>query len=467
MANDHFDLIVLGAGSAAREAAARATVDHGKSVALVERLRWGGDCPNVACKPTKQYVAAAELLRDTREIASELGIEVGPPRFDISRLKARKDWLVGSQEAWRKRFEDAGYHTVAGEGRFVDAHTIAVGDRRLTADRVLVATGSRTAVPPVQGIDDVPWLDHVSALELTELPRSLAVLGAGAVGLEFAQAFSRFGTKVILVEGAPRIAPLADADTAAELHLALEDEGIEVVTGTFAKAVERDGDDLALTLAPRDGSPERTVRVEQLLLAAGRVPNLEELDLERVGVEATRAGIAVDEHMRTTAEGIWAAGDVTATIQLTPVAGYQAQVAVDDMFGEGTRVADYSALPAAIFTDPELAGVGLTEEQARDQGFDVETASYDAKDLIRPYYLDDAPRGLLKLVFERGSRRLLGLHAAVRGGSELLQGYALALRLGATVDDLALAHYAFPTYGEGLHYAAEAVFVEAAAAPSS
>src|SRR5207248_1185335 len=157
------------------------------------------------------------------------------------------------------------------------------------------------------------------------------------------------------------------------------------VTNTFATAVARDGDELALTLAPRDGSPERTVRVERLLLASGRVPNVEALDLDRVGVEHTRGGIGVDEHMRTSADGIWAAGDVTATIQLTPIAGYQAQVAVDDMFGDGARVADYSALPSAIFTDPELAGVGLTEEQARAEGFDVETASYDAKALIRPY----------------------------------------------------------------------------------
>jgi mercuric reductase len=462
MANDRYDLIVLGAGSAAREAAARATNDHGKTVALVERLRWGGDCPNVACKPTKQYVAAAELLRDAREIASELGIDLGTPAFDLARLKARKDWLVGTQEAWRKRLDDAGYHTIAGEGRFVDARTIAVGDRILTAERVLIATGSRTAVPPVRGIEDVEWLDHVSALELTELPRSLAVLGAGAVGLEFAQAFGRFGTKVTLVEGAPRIAPLADADAAAEVHAALVDEGLEIVTNTFATAVERDGDELMLTLAPRDGSPERTIRVEKLLLASGRVPNVEALDLDRVGVEHTRGGIVVDEHMRTSADGIWAGGDVTATIQLTPIAGYHAQVAVDDMFGDGARVADYSALPTAIFTDPELAGVGLTEEQARSQGFEVETSSYDAKALIRPYYVDDAPHGLLKLVYERGSRRLLGLHAAVRAGSELVQGYALALRLGATVDDLALGHYAFPTYGEGLHYAAEAALQPAA-----
>jgi mercuric reductase len=458
MANDLYDLIVLGAGSAAREAAARATNDHGKSVALVERLRWGGDCPNVACKPTKQYVAAAELLRDAREIAAELGIDLGSPTFDLACLKARKDWLVGTQDAWRKRLEDAGYHTVAGEGRFVDAQSVAVGERILSADRILIATGSRTAVPPIRGIEDVDWLDHVSALELTELPRSMAVLGAGAVGLEFAQVFARFGTRVTLIEGAPRIAPLADADAAAEVHAALVDEGLEIFTNTFATAtaVAGDGEELTLTVAPRDGSPERTIRVEKLLLASGRLPNFEALDLDRVGIEHTRRGIVVDEHMRTNAEGIWAAGDVTATIQLTPIAGYQAQVAVDDMFGDGTRVADYSALPSAIFTDPELAGVGLTEEQARSQGFEVEISTYDAKALIRPYYVDDAPHGLLKLVYERGSRRLLGLHAAVRGGSELLQGYALALRLGATVDDLALGHYAFPTCGEGLHYAAEA-----------
>jgi mercuric reductase len=164
--------------------------------------------------------------------------------------------------------------------------------------------------------------------------------------------------------------------------------------------------------------------------------------------------------MRTSTPGIWAAGDVTATVQLTPVASEQAQVAVEDMFGDGRRTIDYDLVPTAIFTDPELAGVGLTEAAAVAKGFDVGTAVYPARDVVRPYYAaprDAAPRGVLKLVFERGSRRLLGVHAAVRGGAELVQGYAVALRLGATVDDLALTHYAFPTYGEALHYAAETV----------
>lgn len=457
---ERFDLIVIGAGSAAREAAARAATEHDASVAVIERERWGGQCPNVACKPTKQYVAAAELLRDLRAVAGELGIDVAPPTFDLARLKARKDRLVGTQEIWHARFADAGYETITGEARFVDARTVRVGERELTSDRILVATGSRTAVPPIAGLDEVPWIDHIDALELTELPESLLVLGAGPVGLELGQAFARFGSRVTVVQGGERIAPRADADATAELTAALEEEGIEIATSTRVTAVARDGDAIVATLTPRAGGAERTVRVSTLLIASGRVPNVEALELEAAGVEHDRGGIAVDDRLRTNVPGIWAAGDVTATIQLTPVAALQAQVAIADMFGDGSRTLEYELIPTAIFTDPELASVGLTEAEAAERGFDVDTVTYAAKDLLRPYYVD-APRGLLKLVFERGSRRLLGLHAVVRAGSELVQGYAVALKLGATVDDLALAHYIFPSYGEGVHYAAESVLTAA------
>ncbi len=460
MAAESFDLIVLGAGSAAREAAAHAVREHGARVALVERERWGGECPNVACKPTKQYVTAAELLFDLG-VAPELGIEIGGRSFDLALLKARKDGLVGTQEAWLQRFHEAGFDTFAGEGTFVDPNTVRVRRRLLTAERILIATGSRTAVPPIEGIDTVPWIDHIEALELETVPASMLVLGAGAVGLELGQAFSRFGAGVTIVEGADRIAPRSDADAAAEVAAALADEGVRVVTSTFVTRVERDGATIVATLTPRNGSPASTLTVESLLVASGRVPNVEALALERVGVEASRAGIAVDEQMRTTTPGIWAAGDVTATIQLTPVASYQAQVAIADMFGGASRLADYSAIPTAIFTDPELAGVGLTESEARERGFEVETSIYASRDLLRPYYLADNPRGLVKLVYERGSRRLLGLHVATRGASELVQGFAVALRLGVTVDDLAVGHYAFPTYGEGIHYAAEAALAPA------
>jgi mercuric reductase len=312
----------------------------------------------------------------------------------------------------------------------------------------------------------VPWVDHVGALELRRLPRSLLVLGAGAVGLELGQAFARLGARVTIVEGAERIAPRADADAAAEVAAALADDGVEVVADAFVTAVERRRGETLATVAPRDGSPPSAVAAELVLVASGRLPNVEPLDLDRLGVEHSRAGIAVDERLRTSLPGVWAAGDVTAAVQLTPVAALQAQVAVDDMLGSGTRTIEYDVLPAAIFTDPELAQVGLTEEEARARGFEVETSSYAAAALLRPYYAaprDATPRGLAKLVFERGSRRLLGLHVVARGAAELVQGYALALRLGATVDDVAHAHYAFPTVGEGVHYAAEAALQRVAA----
>jgi mercuric reductase len=447
MKTETYDLVVIGAGSAAREGAARAA-EHGARIAMVERERWGGSCPNVACRPTKAYLVAAELMHDVNTLAERFGLEVGPARCDLARVRARKDSLITTQERWRERLAKAGYELVDGVAAFEDATTVRVDDRRLSAERVLVATGSRTAVPPIEGLDSVDWLDHVAALELTELPESLLVVGGGPVGLEFAQAFSRFGSKVTVVEGVDRIAFRSDEEAAAELAGALADEGIELVTGTFVDAVRRDGDGVVATLAGRE------LRVERVLVAAGRAPNVEGLELERAGVETTKAGITVDGRLRTTADGVWAAGDVTGVLQFTPVAQYQARVAVRDMFTEGAPDADYCALPTAIFTEPELASIGLTEQEARDGGHDVDTVTHPVTAVTRAQY-HDAKRGLYKLVFDRGSRKVLGVHVVNRAASEVVQGLALPLKLGATVDDLASVHHTYPSLAEGVKAAAE------------
>jgi mercuric reductase len=454
MKTESFDLVVLGAGSAARDGAKKAAADYGANVALVERTRWGGSCPNVACKPTKAYLVVADLLHDINTLSDLLGIDVGPAKANLARIKARKDELTKPQPKWVAELQDAGFTTVAGTATFVDPHTVRVGERELSADRILIATGSRTAVPPIEGIEEVGWIDHVSGLELTELPDSLLVLGGGAVGLEFGQCFARFGSRVTIVDALERISPKSDADASAELHAALEDEGIEIVTSTFVSKARRENGDVVATLAPRDGSPPRELRVAEVLLASGRVPNVEELELERVGIERSKLGIVVDERMRTSVEGIWAAGDVTAVLQFTPIAQYQARIAIEDMFSPNGARADYSALPTAIFTDPELAGVGLSEQEASEQELDFETVSHPLSSVQRASYTN-AKRGLYKLVFERGSRRLLGLHVVARGASDIVQGLVVAMRLGATVDDLARAHHAFPTLGEGVKAAAE------------
>ena len=456
----HFDLIVVGSGSGARDGANKARQEFAAHVALVEHTRWGGSCPNVACKPTKAYLVAAELAHDINTIAAKLGIESGAAKVDLGRVRARKDQLIVSKETWLERLGTAGHTSFAGAGSFVDPHTIQVNGDRISADRVLVATGSRTAVPPIAGIEEVGWIDHVSALDLTELPESLLVVGGGPVGLEFAQIFSRFGSRVIVVQTADRISPRSDATATAELAAALEEEGIEIRTGVTVSRVRGDGGDIVATIGSDD------VRVARILLAAGRLPNVEQLELDRAGIERTRGGILVDDELRTSADGVWACGDVTGAHQFTPVAQYEARVAVENMFaGNGAR-AEYEFLPTVIFTDPEVAAVGVTEEEALAAGLDYETTVHPIRFVQRASYTD-TKRGLYKLIWERGSRRVLGIHVVTRNAGDVVQGFGLAMKLGATVDDIANMHHAFPTFAEGLKAAAEqAATPVAAVAPA-
>jgi mercuric reductase len=445
MAAETYDLIVLGAGSAARDGAGKAAREHGARVAMVERIRWGGSCPNVACRPTKAYLVAAELMHDVRSHAAERGIDLPAPAIDLALTRAWKDSLRRDQESWVELLRDAGYGVYSGEASFADANTVHVGDRTLTAEKILIATGSRTAVPPIPGIEDLEWIDHVSALELTEVPESLLVVGAGPVGLEFAQIFARFGSRVTVVNHGAQIAARADAHAASELQAALEDEGIEVVLNATVEQVGRSEAVVA----------GRKLNVSHVLLASGRVPNVERLNLKAVGVEVGRGGIIVDGHQRTSVQGIWAAGDVAAGPMFTPTAQYQARIAIDDMFGDGSRTAaDYSALPTTVFTDPELGAVGLTEEQARVGGYDVGVATHPVRAVTRAQYYG-TKRGLYKIVYDRVDRRVLGVHVVSRGASEIVGGLAVALGLGATVDDLARVHHVYPSFSEGLKAAAE------------
>src|SRR6266851_4859908 len=294
----------------------------------------------------------------------------------------------------------------------------------------VVATGSRTAVPPISGIDAIGWIDHVSALELEEVPESLLVVGAGPVGLEFAQIFARFGSRVTIVNTGPQIAARSDAAAAAELQAALEHEGIDVVLNSSVDSLARSGEGIDAVIGAR------TVNVSHVLLASGRLPNVEELEPDRIGLEVGRGGIAVDDRLRTNIDGIWAAGDVAAGPMLTPIAQYQARIAVEDMFGDGSRRADYSALPTAIFTDPELGGVGLTEAEAVQQGHDVGVVKHPLPAVTRAQYIR-AKHGLYKIVFDRETRRVLGVHVVSRAASDIVGSITPALKLGVTVDDLA------------------------------
>ncbi len=445
---ENFDLIVIGAGSGARDGAARASRDHGARVALIERVRWGGSCPNVACRPTKAYLVAAELAYTVNELSEWMGVRCGPAEVDLARVRAWKDSLRRTQESWVDVLTGAGYELVAGEASFADPRTVRVGERELTAERILIAAGSRTAVPPVPGIEDVDWIDHISALELEQIPESLLVVGAGPVGLEFAQIFARFGSRVTIVNHGPQIAARADAEAAAELQAALEDEGVEIVLNAGVESFAREGELTVVTL------PDHVLGVTHVLLASGRAPNTEGLGLETVGVETDRGYVVVDDRQRTSVDGIWAVGDVAVGPQFTPAAQYQARLAIDDMFRVGDRRAEYTALPTAIFTDPELGAVGLTEQEARDAGHDADVVKHPLPNVTRAQYTR-TKHGLFKIVFDVGTRKVLGVHVVSRGASDIVGGLTPAFKLGLTVDDLAYMHHVYPSYSEGLKAAAE------------
>jgi pyruvate/2-oxoglutarate dehydrogenase complex dihydrolipoamide dehydrogenase (E3) component len=456
---ERYDLIVLGSGSAARAGAGKAAQEHGARVALIEHWLWGGSCPNVACRPTKAYVVAAELAHDVRHHAPERGIDLPQPAIRLAQTRSWKDTLRRDQQSWVQTLKDTGYGVVPGTGAFVNARTVRVGDQELTGDRILIATGSRTAVPPIPGIDEIEWIDHVSALELEEVPESLLVIGGGPVGLEFAQIFARFGSRVTIVNSGPQIAARADTEAAAELQGALEDEGIDVVLNSGVDSVARSGGKIEATIGGR------TLEVSHVLLASGRLPNVEELEADRIGLEVSRRGIAVDDRLRTNVDGVWAAGDVASGPMLTPIAQYQARIAVEDMFGVGSRRADYSVLPTAIFTDPELGDVGLTEAEAVHQGHDVGVVKHPLPSVTRAQYTG-AKRGLYKIVFDQATRRVLGVHVVSRAASDIVGSITPALMLGVTVDDLAFMHHVYPSYSEGLKAAAEKALIPTSEAKS-
>jgi pyruvate/2-oxoglutarate dehydrogenase complex dihydrolipoamide dehydrogenase (E3) component len=427
---------------------------------LIEQVRWGGSCPNVACRPTKAYVVAAELMHDARRYAGERGITLPEPSIELAQTRKWKDSLHRDQESWIQTLKKAGYGVVPGTATFVDAHSVRVGDQQLNGERILIATGSRTAVPPIPGIDDIEWIDHVSALELEEVPESLLVVGAGPVGLEFAQIFARFGSRVTVVNSGPQIAARADTEAAGELQAALEEEGIEIVLNSGVDSFARGSDGVAAAVGGR------TLEVSHVLLASGRLPNVEELEPDRIGLEVARGGILVDDRQRTNVAGVWAAGDVVAGPMLTPIAQYQARIAVEDMFGNGSRRVDYSVLPTAIFTDPELGDVGLTEAEAVAQGHDVGVVTHPLPSVTRAQYTH-AKHGIYKIVFDRKSRRVLGVHVVSRAASDIVGSITPALKLGLTVEDLALMHHVYPSYSEGLKAAAEKALVSDAGVPKT
>ncbi|MGH3440817.1 MAG: mercury(II) reductase [Nitriliruptorales bacterium] len=449
-----YDLVVIGAGSAAFAAAITAA-DAGRTVALVEAATIGGTCVNVGCVPSKALLRAGELRG---QVAANpfAGIDVTANGVDLAALVAQKDELVDAlrQAKYVDLVDDYGFDVLHGFARFVDPDTIDVDGRRVRARAFLVATGASAWAPPIPGLEDAGHLTSTTALELKEVPARLAVIGANAIGLELGQFFAHVGSQVTFLDVAERIAPFEEPEVSDAMTQYLVDEGATVHAGAAITRVESDGD-LRRIVAEVDGA-EVVVEVDEILVATGRRANTDGLGLDAAGVEVDgRGAIVVDGSLGTSNPRVWAAGDVVAgSPQFVYVSAHHGALAADNALAGAGREVDYTGLPRVTFTAPQIASAGLTEAQAREQGHDVKTSLLPLEHVPRALVNRDT-RGLVKLVADRGTDRLLGASVLADAGGEVIQTAVIAIRQGMTTAELAATFHPYLTMVEGLKLAAQ------------
>lgn len=455
--NSDYDLLIIGTGAAGTAAAIRGA-ELGARVAIAEGAVVGGTCVNVGCIPSKLLLEAAAQFHAARTSFPSLA---GEAQAAWQRAQARKRDVIARLRQEKYLDVLAGYEGVTllrGEAALLGAGRVRVGEAVVGARRVVLATGAAPALPPVPGLAEAGALTSTSAMELKALPASLIVLGAGAVGLELGQAFARFGVRVSVLEVAPRILPGEDPELSNALADALSAEGLELRPGARVTRVERDA--AGYRLEVEQGGAEETLHAEQLLVATGRRPNTAGLGLGGAGVEVDARGfVRVDEFMRTSNPRVFAAGDVTGAPQfvyLAAAAGrVAAQAALADLTGAPAAPLDASTVPRVTFTDPQLAAVGLTEAQARAAGHAVQVATLPAAAIPRAA-VTGSDRGLIKLVAEAASGRLLGAHLLTANAGDVIGEATLAVRFGLTSADLATTLHPYLTWAEGTKLAAQA-----------
>lgn len=449
-----WDLAIIGSGSAAFAAAIKAS-EAGARVVMIEKGTVGGTCVNTGCVPSKAVLAAADTYHRARthDFAGIPRLNGAAP--DLAALVAQKDELVGAlrQAKYLDLVDDYGFTLRWGTARFVDKDTIDVDGEPLIASNYLIATGARPALPPIQGLDEVDYLTSTTALELTEVPRRLAVIGANAIGLELGQAFAHLGAEVTFLDIADRIAPFEEPEISAALADVLTGDGARVVTDARIEHVAPTAD--GVVLRGHWLNSQAALEADRVLVATGRTPNTADLNLAAAGVEVDARGFIVADDIRGTANPrVWAAGDVTGSPQFVYVSAYEGALVADNAISKVGRSIDYRTLPRVTFTSPQIAAVGLTEAEATDAGFDVATSVLPLEHIPRALVNRDT-RGLIKLVADRDSDRLLGVHVLAESAGEIIQAGVYALLANLTTAEMASAFHPYLTMAEGLKLAAQ------------
>ena len=463
---ESYDLVILGSGSTAFAAAIRAA-ELGKTAAMTESRTLGGTCVNRGCLPSKNMIEAARIYWEAHHPRYP-GLRPRGMDLNFKELVRQKDGVIHD-------YRDKKYQSIVhdsdrikvytGRAAFTRDGAVEINGRRLVGRQYLIATGSRPVVPPIEGLDAVPYLTSdlltsEESQELWELPQSLVIVGGGYIALELGQMFQRFGTAVTILERSDRVLPGYEPEVSQIIKEILGEEGVKLMTGVTVRGVSRDGEAVTVT-GEMDGG-ERTFKAERLLIAAGRVPNTDGIGLEHVGVKTDgRGAIVVNKVLATTAPAIWAAGDVigahTDSQMATPVGAHDGVIAALNALNGEKRTVDHTVVPRTVFTDPQVAVVGLTDEEANQRGFRCNCGTVPMRIVPRAGAIRDT-RGLIKMVLDWDSKRVLGVSMVGRDAGEVIHEAAMALCFKATVYDFIDMVHVYPTMAEALKIAALSFF---------
>lgn len=444
-----YNLVVIGAGTAGLVTAAGAAA-LGARVALIERQLLGGDCLNVGCVPSKALLSAARAAAAVRD-ADRFGIQVPEgTRCDFGRVMERMRRLragIAPNDS-AQRFKELGVDVFIGDGRFIDDRTVVVGEARLPFKKAVITTGARAAVPPLPGLNEVPYLTNETLFTLTELPRRLAVLGVGPIGCEMAQAFARFGSEVFLIESTHGILPKEDRDASGIVLESLQHDGVKLLCC---------GKELRLSKAARGGIRLRVEShgkgydevVDQLLVAVGRAPNVEGLDLDKAGIQFNAKGVTVNDFLQTSNRAVFAAGDICSPYQFTHAADFMARTVLRNALFWGRAKASALTIPWCTYTEPEIAHVGISESQAKQKGIEIETFTRSLAEVDRAI-LEDRGNGLVRVHLRKGSDKILGATIVAANAGDLIGQISQAMTHGLGLRRLADTIHPYPTQGEAI-----------------
>lgn len=456
--SDPFDIVIIGGGAGGLVVASGAA-QFGARVALIEKERGlGGDCLYYGCVPTKTLVHSARVLSLIRR-SEEFGLGRVVPSQSFAGVMERMRRVVAriGEHDDPKRFEAMGIQLFFGEGRFVDPKTFDIAGRPISGRRFVLATGARPGVPPIPGLTEAGFLTNITALELKQRPETMAIIGGGPVGLEFAQIFHRLGVRVAILEKSNHLLPNEDREISEGLEALFRKEGIDFLTSVSVQEVRREGNQKVVLVEGKEGV--RRVAAEEILVAVGRAPNVEGLGLEAAGVAYDRQGVKVDATLRTTARHIWACGDLVGPYRFTHVAEYQGGIVVSNaLFPFVRRKVDYRVVPWVTFTDPEAARVGLTEAEAREKVGPVHVYRFPFKQVDRAV-IEGEEAGFIKLIADR-RLRIVGAHLVGPNAGDLLHEYVLAMKANLKITSLSTTIHVYPTLSQGVKKAADQYYRE-------